>query len=163
MAVEVLETPLASAQTARLRGPAVRAYQRFLDELADRGCGALAYRVTGPTPLEYLCVKHLRGEDRVVVAFESDTRAWVLLVGSHREDDPRRNFYDQLYRLAGVSPPADQRRRKPPCCENVVHPPVLDDQAVAVLVDRATSLLREDNRRAGPRRRRRANTERRSR
>jgi hypothetical protein len=34
--------------------------------------------------LERLCVRHLRGADRVVVAFEDDTRAWVILVDAHR-------------------------------------------------------------------------------
>jgi hypothetical protein len=142
--VEVLETPLADAQVALLRGPAARAYQAFLDDLAARGCAALGYRVTGPIPLERLCVKHLRGEDRVVVAFESDTRAWVLLVGAHGDDNPRRNFYDELYRLAGVRPPADQRRRKPPCCDDDDRPPELDETAVAELVDRARELLRDN-------------------
>jgi hypothetical protein len=59
VAVEVLETPLAEAQAARLRRPAARAYQVFLDDLARRGCAALGYRVTGPDPLERLCVRHL--------------------------------------------------------------------------------------------------------
>lgn len=81
MPFEVLETPLAEAQAARLRGPAARAYQVFLDDLARRGSAALGYRVSGPNPLERLCVRHLRGEDRVVVAFQGETRAWVLLIG----------------------------------------------------------------------------------
>jgi hypothetical protein len=48
VAVEVLETTLAEAQAARLRSLAARAYQVFLDDLAQRGCAALGYRVTGP-------------------------------------------------------------------------------------------------------------------
>jgi hypothetical protein len=87
----------------------------FLDDLPRRGCAALGYRVTGPDPLERLCVRHLRGEDRVVVAFQGETRAWVLLIGAHRSDDPGADFHEELYRLAGVRPPSDQRRRKPPC------------------------------------------------
>jgi hypothetical protein len=141
--VEVLETPLATAQASGLRGPAARAYERFLDDLAHRGCEALGYRVTGPTPLDRLCVKHLRGADRVVVAFETDTRAWVLLVGAHRDDDPGRDLYNQLYRLAGAQPRSDERRRKPPCCDdNDQRPPTLDEEAIAELVDRARALLR---------------------
>ena len=46
MLVEIVETPLASAQAARLRGPAARVYQAFLDDLHRRGCAALGYRVT---------------------------------------------------------------------------------------------------------------------
>jgi hypothetical protein len=148
MSVEVYETPLASAQAARLRGGAARAYQAFLDDLSQRGCAALSYRVTGPVPLERLCVKHLRGADRVIVAFEGIERAWVLLVGAHRDDDPRRDFYEELYRLAGTRPPSDQRRRKPPCCEEANRPPAIDEATIAELVDRARALLRDDKRKA---------------
>ncbi len=152
MPVEVLETPLAAVQAARLRGPAARAYQTFLDDLARRGCAALAYRVTGPDPLERLCVRHLRAADRVVVAFESEERAWVLLVGSHRADDPGLDVYEELYRLAGVRPPADQRRRKPPCCDDDEQPPTLDQETVNELVDRARTLLRGARHKAPTRR-----------
>src|SRR5579864_7343273 len=154
MPVEVLETPLASAQAAGLRGPAARAYHTFLDDLARNGCAALAYRVTGPTPLDRLCVKHLRGADRVVVAFEAERRAWVLLVGAHRDDDPGRGVYDALYELAGAQSPADTRRRKPPCCDDEGVPPTLDEAAVGELVSRARELLGRDRRRAAPRSRR---------
>jgi hypothetical protein len=108
----------AEVLAARLRGPAARAYQVFLDDLVRRGCAALGCRVTGPDPLERLCARHLRGEDRVVVAFQGETRAWVLLVGAHRADNPGADFYEELYRLAGVRPPSDQCRRKPPCCDD---------------------------------------------
>ena len=146
MAVEVLETPLASAQAGGLRGPAGRAYQRFLDDLAARGCGAMGYRITGPAPLDRLCVKHLRGADRVVVAFERDDRAWVLLVGVHVEDDPGRNVYEQLYRLAGLRPGSDSRRNKPPCCEDDDMPVTVDPDTMADLVERATALVRTGRR-----------------
>ena len=155
MAVEVLETPLAEAQATRLRGPAARTYQVFLDDLARRGCAALGYRVTGPDPLERLCVRHLRGEDRVVVAFQGETRTWVLFIGAHRADDPGAYFYEELYRLAGVRPPSHQRRRKPPCCGDGDEPPALDEQAIGDLVVRARALLRGDRRKARTQRERR--------
>lgn len=148
MPVEVLETPLASAQAVRLRGPAARAYQTFLDDLARRGSAALGYRTTGPDPLERLCVRHLRGADRVVIAFESNERAWVLLVGVHRSDDPGVDFYESLYRLVGARPPAEERRRKPPCCDHTEQPPTFDEETIGELVDRARNLLRGDRRRA---------------
>jgi hypothetical protein len=138
--VEVRETALASAQAAALRGAAASAYERFLDDLAHRGCAALAYRLSGPVPLERLCVKHLRGSDRVVVAFEGQETAWVLLVGAHRDSDPGRDFYEELYRLAGLRPPSDQRRTKPPCCDASELSPVLDDEAIDELVRRAREL-----------------------
>jgi len=53
--------------------------------LAAEGCAALAYRLAGDPPLDHLCVKHLEGHLRVIVAFESDERAWILLVRSTRQ------------------------------------------------------------------------------
>jgi hypothetical protein len=44
-------------------------------------------------------VRHLRGADRVIVAFEEQDRAWVVLVGAHT-DDRVSNVYDLLYRNA---------------------------------------------------------------
>ncbi|RKT57789.1 hypothetical protein [Saccharothrix australiensis] len=142
--ITVVETPVAGAQAARLRGPARQAYERFLDELSHRGCAALGYRVTGPEPLPRLCVKHLRGNDRVVVAFPHPTDAWVLLVGTH-EDDPGRNLYDALYELAGVRPRLDERRTKPPCCGDG-GPPTSDEDLVDDLVARARALAKSRRR-----------------
>ncbi|MBW4715949.1 hypothetical protein [Saccharothrix obliqua] len=136
----VVETPVAGAQAASLRGPARQAYERFLDELAHSGCAALGYRVTGPDPLPRLCVKHLRGTDRVVVAFPTPDVAWVLLVGAH-DDDPGRNLYDALYELAGVRPRLNERRTKPPCCADGV-PPEAGDELVDELVARARALAK---------------------
>ena len=117
MPVRVIETPIAATQAAGLRGRAKRAYDAFLDDLAARGCAALAYRLTGPDPLPHLCVKHLRAQDRVVVAFPDENEAWVLLVAAHLDDDPGRNVYDLLYALAGVQPEDQAQRTKPPCCD----------------------------------------------
>jgi hypothetical protein len=117
MPVQVIETPIAATQAAGLRGHAKRAYDAFLDDLAARGCAALAYRLTGPDPLPRLCVKHLRAQDRVVVAFTEKHEAWVLLVAPHLDDDPGRNVYDLLYTLAGVQPEDQAQRTKPPCCD----------------------------------------------
>lgn len=115
MTVRVFETHLASRQADALRGAARQAYQAFLDDLAAEGCAAMGYRLTGPDPLPRLCAKHLRGQDRVIVAFSAPDEAWVVLIGTHTTD-PGRNVYDQLYQLAGVSPPDQASRTKPPCC-----------------------------------------------
>lgn len=80
MPTEVLATPRAEQQIDALDRKRARAFDDFLNDLAASGCQALGYRLTGPTPLDHLCVKHLRGSLRVVVAFESSRRAWVLLV-----------------------------------------------------------------------------------
>ncbi len=139
-----METPVAGAQAALLRGPARQAYERFLDDLTHGGCAALGYRVTGPEPLPRLCVKHLRGTDRVIVAFPDPLTAWVLLVGTH-EDDPGRNLYDALYELAGVRPRLNERRTKPPCCAEGT-PPVADVDLVDELVARARALAKSRRR-----------------
>jgi hypothetical protein len=142
--VQIAETPLASAQAAFLRGPARKAYEAFLDDLAHRGCGALGYRVTGPEPLPRLCVKHLRGPDRVVVAFESVELAWVLLVGPH--GDPGMDVYDRLYELARIRPPNGRTRTKPICCDTTGSAPVAAAEIVDDLVRRARALSRAHRR-----------------
>ncbi|MFB9906363.1 hypothetical protein [Allokutzneria oryzae] len=142
MPVNVAETWLASTQVAGLRGPARKAYETFLDDLANRGCAALGYRVTGPEPLPRLCVKHLRGNDRVVVAFENRTSVWILLVGPH-EDDPGRNVYDRLYELAGVRPPAGWKRTRPECCSPTGEAPLTSAEVVDDLFQRARAIGRK--------------------
>ena len=123
MGVEVRETRTATRQADALRGRTKRTYDRFLDDLAAAGCGALGYRLTGPDPLPRLCVKHLYGEERVVVAFPAPDVAWIVLVGPHRDDDPGRNVYDLLYAMAGQRPDDLLKRTKPPCCSTEDGPP----------------------------------------
>jgi hypothetical protein len=142
--VQIAETPLAGAQAAMLRGPARKAYEAFLDDLSHRGCAALGYRVTGPEPLPRLCVKHLRGFDRVVVAFESSRLAWVLLVGPH--GDPGVDVYDRLYELAGIRPPTGRTRTKPSCCSSEGDAPLAAAEIVDSLVRRARALSRAHRR-----------------
>jgi hypothetical protein len=72
--VEVVATRRAQQQVEALDRTNTRAFTAFLDDLSLNGCAALAYRLTGPVPLSRLCVKHLRGALRVVVAFESSQR-----------------------------------------------------------------------------------------
>jgi hypothetical protein len=143
MPIEVRETALAAIQGEGLRGRPRKAYAAFLDDLASRGCAALTYRVTGPHPLPQLCVKHLRGQDRVVVAFENGGLAWVVLVGPHADTDPARNVYDSLYQLVGVQPPSDQRRAKPGCCDATTgRPPITELGEIDELVRRARAIAR---------------------
>jgi hypothetical protein len=140
--IEVVETHTAHAQANGLRGRARLAYERFLDELAHSGCAALGYRVTGPEPLPRLCVKHLRGPDRVVVAFPSPEVVWVLLVGPH-DDDPGLDLYEALYEMAGVRPRLSEKRTKPRCCTDESGiPPLVDEHLVDDLVIRARALAR---------------------
>jgi len=140
--IQVVETHTAHAQANGLRGRARLAYERFLDDLAHSGCAALGYRVTGPEPLPRLCVKHLRGADRVVVAFPSPEVVWVLLVGPH-DDDPGLDLYEALYEMAGVRPRLSEKRTKPRCCTDEPGiPPLVDENLVDDLVIRARALAR---------------------
>lgn len=144
MSVEVRETVLAARQSDGLRGPRRAWYNAFLDDLAARGSAALDYRVTGPEPLSWLCVRHLRGRDRAVVAFESAEVAWVVLLGPHNDDDPGQDVYAMLYRLADVESPPNQQRTKPPCCgDNDHEPPVSGAETIDRLVVRARRIARQ--------------------
>jgi hypothetical protein len=126
VAHEVLETPIAATQVDALRGPRKRAYAAFLLELAANGCAAMSYRLTGPDPLPRLCVRHLRGADRVIVAFEERDRAWVVLVGPHT-DERASNVYNLLYAITGTAIEPSERRTKPPCCDEDGAAPVSDE------------------------------------
>lgn len=139
MTIEVVETPRAEQQVGRLRNRQRKAYESFLDELQARGCAALGYRLTGDQPLEHLCVKHLGGQLRVVVAFESSDVAWVLLVGPHDDSDPGIDIYTELYLLVGLDAPPAAKRTKPPCCDADGVAPSLAEE-VSELVNRATML-----------------------
>lgn len=140
MPTEVLATSGADQQIARLTREHTRAFDGFLNELAAHGCEALAYRLSGEQPIDHICVKHLSGSLRVVVAFESPRKAWILLVGQHDDQDPVLNVYTELYRLLGVEPQPDSGRDKPPCCDtSEAEPRVLGD-ALAEILDRAARL-----------------------
>jgi hypothetical protein len=140
MPTEVLSTPRADQQIRGLTRRHAKTLDDFLDDLAARGCEALAYRLSGGSPLDHLCVRHLRGSLRVVVAFETPRRAWVLLVGPHDDQDPVLNVYAELYRLIGHEPRPDSGRDKPPCCDPAgTEPPVLGEALTAIL-DRAAAL-----------------------
>ncbi len=135
MSYTVRATPIAVRQIQGLRGARRKAYDAFEQALAARGCAALRYRLTGADPLARLCVQHLRGKDRAVVAFAGE-EAWVLLVGPHEDGDAAADVYANLYEIAGVPAPT-QPRTKPSCCDDNEVPPLLDQGAIDDLVRRA--------------------------
>lgn len=110
MPTEVLATPRAEQQIGRLSRKQSKAFENFLNDLATRGCRALAYRLSGQAPIDHLCVKHLSGSLRVVVAFDTPHRAWILLAGPHDDQDPILNVYAELYRLLDAEPQPDAGR-----------------------------------------------------
>lgn len=123
MGLEVYATRVALRQIAKLRGARKTAYERFEDDLRGQGCKAMGYRLVGDKPLSSLCVKHLRGNDRALVAF-LDGEAWVMLVGPHDEGNQAEDVYTQLYEALEVDVPS-QPRTKPPCCDGDGTPPTL--------------------------------------
>jgi hypothetical protein len=131
---EVLATPRADQQIDGLRRKQAKALESFLDDLAARGCQALAYRLTGGSPIDHICVKHLRNSLRVIVAFETPQKAWILLVGTHDNRNTGLDVYTELYRLAGVEPEPASGRNKPPCCGQADgEPPTIGDELVEIL------------------------------
>ncbi len=61
MPTEVVAAPRAEQQIGGLTRKQAKAFDNFLNELAANGCRALAYRLSGHTPLDHMCVKHLAG------------------------------------------------------------------------------------------------------
>jgi hypothetical protein len=137
---EVLATPRAEQQIRGLSRRQAKTLDTFLNDLAANGCRALAYRLSGHAPVDQLCVKHLSGSVRVVVAFETLQRAWILLVGPHDDQDPALNVYAELYRLVGAEPPPDAGRNKPPCCDEIEDLPPVLGEALTQILDRAAKL-----------------------
>jgi hypothetical protein len=129
MRTEVLATNRADQQINCL----TRRHAKTFDD-------ALAYRLTGETPLDHICVRHLRGLLREVVAFETASRAWILLVGPHDDHDPILNVYAELYRLLDVEPEPGSGRTKPPGCDETEGEPPLLGAALTAILDRAASL-----------------------
>lgn len=151
MAVEVRATPLANKIIENLPRGARNAYDRFEADLAARGCAALGYRLSGEL-LDHLCVAHLAGAMRVIVAFESADIAYIVLVGDHDSRRPPLDVYQQLYALAGHEPPDQAGRNKPPCCDTQSgQPPVsatlIDDLLARMRRYRASDLRTTPGRR----------------
>jgi hypothetical protein len=139
---EVVAAPRAEQQIDGLSRKQSRAFTDFLNHLAADGCRALAYRHSGPSPLDHMCVKHLSGSLRVVVAFEAPQRAWILLVGPHDDHDEVLNVYAELYRLLGIDPPEAAGRSKPPCCDEAGELPPILGAALNEVLDRAAKMRR---------------------
>lgn len=136
-----MTTPRAEQQIDQLRTAQMKQLAAFVKELESRGCAALGYRLTGDDPLAHLCVKHLGGSLRAVVAFERSDRAWLLLVGPHDDGDPGIDVYTELYRMVGFQPPDSVKRTKPPCCGDGGEAPKMGKVAEE-LADSATQLRR---------------------
>ena len=141
MATSTRITERAAQQAGQLRKKERRSYDQFLLALRAHGCASLNYRLSGDDLLSKICVAHLSGPLRVVVAFSADNVATILLVGPHDNKDPFMDVYSQLYELAGLTEPPTAGRTKPPCCgEEDGKPPVPDSELLADFVGRARQL-----------------------
>ena len=97
----------------------------MLEALERVGCDAAGYRLSGDA-LDKLCVIHLWGRWRLVLAFPEPGVAAVVDIGEHIDHDRRRDVYARLYEALDVDPPAEPRD-KPPCCDES-GPPVSEAQ-----------------------------------
>lgn len=87
-------------------------------DLAERGCEAGGYRLTG-TEVNHLCCTHLKrvtGNWRVIFGFAAKDEIAILRIGQH-EERKGRNVYDEIYGALGLPAPPGGPRTKPPCCD----------------------------------------------
>lgn len=87
-------------------------------DLANRGCEAGDYRLTG-TAVDHLCCTHLKrvtGGWRVIFGFAETDEIAILRIGQH-DQRVGRNVYDEIYGALGLPAPPKGPRTKPPCCD----------------------------------------------
>ncbi|MHB8295578.1 MAG: hypothetical protein ACYDH5_13330 [Acidimicrobiales bacterium] len=113
--------------------------------LQRSGCDAAGYRLTGKT-VERLCMVHLYGAWRLLLAFPEPDVAVVIDVGKHLAQDRHDDIYARLYEALGIQP-GEETRTKPPCCDDADLPPVTTQ-----LVDDLTDAYRSMTRRPSHRR-----------
>jgi hypothetical protein len=135
MPISVSITPPASAYRDAMRRRERKNYDAWLNDFTRRGCAAMGYRMYGDG-VDRLCVKHLSGNLRVIVVFDSQDEATIIALGPHDEADRRVNVYSQVYAAAEINPPTGERT-KPPCCDDDGFPP-----ADAELADRLAENIR---------------------
>lgn len=75
----------------------------MIDALRRVGCDAAGYRLAGG--LDKLCVIHLWGRWRLVLAFPEVDVAVVADIGEHLDNDRSRDVYERLYEALEVNPP----------------------------------------------------------
>ncbi len=97
---------------------------RILERLADEGCRAAGYALSGPPPWPHLCSVHFDGW-RVVVAFPAEDAVTVVKIAVH---DPDTDHYREIADELGLAVSTEERT-KPPCCDPDGDPPI-DPQVV---------------------------------
>ncbi len=121
----------------------------IIERLADEGCRAADYALSGPPPWPHLCAVHFDGW-RVVVAFPAEDEVAIVKIARHDPtSDPYREIADDLSLPVSTEP-----RTKPPCCDPEDEPPV--DAQLVEDVQAAFAALTQGERRQRSRRARRA-------
>lgn len=118
-----------------------KAVEEHLRRVAEQGCAAAGYALSGPEPWPRLCSRHIDGTWRVIVAFDESGVPVVLKIGEHTD---RRDSYAELAEELGI-PISTEERTKPPCCEGGT-PNALDEAAIDSIED-AFKRLRGSSRR----------------
>jgi hypothetical protein len=138
------QTPHARRVIAGLRGAARDSLKQALLALESSGCDAAGYRLTGPV-LGRLCMVHLYGSWRLLLAFAEPDVAVVIDIGEHLGSDRHRDIYARLYEAIGTAP-GQEARTKPPCCDDTGLPPVTAE-LVDDLIDAYRALIERRPRR----------------
>lgn len=119
--------------------------KQALRALERSGCEAAGYRLTGPI-LDRLCMVHLYGSWRLLLAFSEPDLAVVIDIGEHLASDPHRDVYTLLYEALGTEP-SQEVRTKPPCCDDATGMPPVTAQLVDDLTDAYRALNKRRQRR----------------
>lgn len=115
----------------------------IVERLANEGCRAADYALSGPPPWPHLCAVHFDGW-RVVVAFPAEHEVTIVKIARHdRSSDPYREIADDLGIAVSTVP-----RTKPPCCEPDGDPPVDPELVEDVQVAFAALTQRERRQRS---------------
>jgi len=131
VATSALITERAAQQIGQLHKKERRSYDQFIRALRAHGCASLSHRLSGDDLISKICVAHLAGALRVVVAFPAHNVATILLVGPHDEQDPFMDVYSQLYELAGLTERPAAERAKPRGRIRAARPPGRDERGSA--------------------------------
>lgn len=112
----------------------------ILQRLAQEGCRAADYALSGPPPWPQLCAAHFDGW-RVVVAFPSEEEVAILQIAPH---DPSSDPYREIAEDLGIAV-STEPRTKPSCCDPDGEPPV-DPELVSNVHDAFAALTRRERR-----------------
>lgn len=114
-----------------------------VEALERIGCDAAGYRLSGEG-VDRLCVVHLWGAWRLLLAFPEADIAVIIDVGEHLAHDPDRDIYQRLYQAVAMNPP-DAARDKPPCCDDAGPP--ADEAEVDRLRDAFQAMIKSRRKR----------------